>query len=62
MPEKSAMMPWAALGLAVTAHGGQILHRVGVQKFYDFVHDKYLQMVFDAERLLFSFVGIIITP
>ena len=56
------MMPWAALGLDVTAHGGQILHRVGVQKFYDFVHDKYLQMVFDAERLLFSFVGIIITP
>ncbi len=32
-----------ALGLAVTADSGQILHRIGIQKFYDFVHDKYLQ-------------------
>ena len=33
----------AALCLAVTTDGSQILHRVGIQKFYDFVHDKYLQ-------------------
>ena len=28
----------AALSAAVPADGGQVLHRVGVQKFYDFVH------------------------
>ncbi len=32
----------AALRLAVTTDGSQILHRIGVQKFYDFVHNKYL--------------------
>ena len=31
--------------LAVTTDGSQILHRVGIQKFYDFVHDKYLQKI-----------------
>ena len=33
-----------ALGLAVTAHGGQILHRVFLQKFNDFFHDEYLHI------------------
>ena len=35
-----------ALGLAVTAYGGQILHRVCVQKFYDFIHEMYLHTLF----------------
>ena len=29
----------AALGLSVTAHSGQILNRVGSQKFNDFFHE-----------------------
>ena len=29
----------AALGLSVTAHSGQILNRVGSQKFNDFLHE-----------------------
>jgi hypothetical protein len=29
----------AALGLAVAADGGQILHGILLQKFYDFIHD-----------------------
>lgn len=33
----------AALGLAVPAHSGQILHGIGIQKCNDFVHDIYLQ-------------------
>ena len=33
----------AALGLAVPAHSGQILHGIGIQKCSDFVHDIYLQ-------------------
>ena len=32
----------AALGLAVTAHSGQILYGIFLQKGYDFIHDKYL--------------------
>ena len=36
------MMPWAALGLAVTAHGGQILHGIFLQKLYDVIHNEYL--------------------
>ena len=35
-------------------HYSQILHRVGIQKFYDFVHDKYLR------NLLFSLDGFIV--
>ena len=29
--------------LATVGRDGKILHRVGIQKFYDFVHDEYLQ-------------------
>ena len=36
----------AALCLAVTTDGSKILHRVGIQKFYDFIHDKYLRNLF----------------
>lgn len=35
-----------ALCLAVTTDGSKILHRVGIQKFYDFIHDKYLRNLF----------------
>lgn len=31
----------AALGLTVTAYGGEILYGIFLQKFYDFVHDEY---------------------
>ena len=52
----------AALCLAIAAHGCQILHGICIQKFNDFVHNKYLQMDFVFEGLLFPFVGIIIAP
>ena len=52
----------AALCLAIAAHGCQILHGICIQKFTDFVHNKYLQMDFVFEGLLFPFVGIIIAP
>ena len=44
----------AALCLAVTTDSSKILHRVGIQKFYDFVHDKYLR------NLLFSLDALIV--
>ena len=33
--------------------GSQILHRVGIQKFYDFIHTKYLQNVFITKACYF---------
>ena len=41
-----------ALGLAVTAYGGQILHRVCVQKFYDFIHGMYLHTLFFSDSFI----------
>ena len=43
----------AALGLAVPAHGGQVLDRILIQKFHDFVHDKLPPKVF-AKRWIAS--------
>ena len=44
----------AALCLTVTTDGSQILHGVGIQKFNDFIHDKYLR------NLLFSLDALIV--
>lgn len=35
----------AAFCLAIATNGGQILHRVSIQKFYYFFHYKYLQAI-----------------
>ena len=49
-----------ALGLAVTANGGQILHRVCVQKFYDFIHEMYLHtLLFPDCFIVMRFVRLV---
>ena len=45
----------AALGLSVTAHGGQILNRVGSQKFNDFFHNRTSNVFYSLTCALLAF-------
>ena len=50
----------AALCLAVAAYGGQILYRVCVQKFYDFIHEMYLYTLFFLDSfIVMRFAGLV---